>query len=1239
MPGKTASRAWRLVASGASRLVAPGWARLALISVVGAAGLFLCIVLAYQLALARVPQHRAVLERLVQSQTGLDVRFGELGLRWGWYGPEAVFRRVELSEPGQANVLLRAPQLTVGFDAWRSMRSGHLEAGLITLIAPDIDVEHFMSRAISREAQTGGARAGGSPEASAGAARSSTETAAHNARARLLQHWRDGRIDIQGGTLRLPGPTATSDALTIQIRRAAIRRAAAEWNFFALVYLPERLGRTARVALRLSGDLEKPEQLSGTLRLETRRMEFAGWRDFREIEPIGGRFFPVSGSGDLTVNLDFDHGQLTKADGDVHAGGVVLDPAVAGGGPLNIDRVRGKWRLARHGPDWRVRVEGLEMGPPADDSLPTLRPSVETAMTVEAAAGGEWVRGKLDAAPLQPVARIARWLAPFLTSADVEFGGTARGVEFDWSSRREQGPRLRTSAKIEDLSVSPRSHAFALTGKSARVSGSEDQLTVDLHNATLSGSDEDVGGIDARIEWLGGNIHAVASTGHAGPFRLASATADWDTRGEHPVRVSGRLRGNLQDAVEWLRTHPGLSHYAPRLQNFELSGETQLDIGMSVPALASENATTRVIASFADAQFRPVAGAAPIEGLTGSLAFEGGRLQRTTLTGQWLGGPVTMHVGERRERGRVTIAAQARGVVDANQLAVLAGIDAKGRLGGATDWTADLTYFPESEAGPAQWRVRADSGLLGIVSELPEPLAKNALVPAPLRVDLSGTDNSAELRVTLGERLRSLLTLQRMGNKGWRVERGAVNFGTALPQLPAGPELVIQGRVDHLDLPWYLAAWQQTRQSQLSPAIRAHVSAGEMVAAGQSYRDVTITGGRVDTANVLRREETAPGSRADSAIQVLLDSDTASGVITWPATASASEPVDVHFARLSIQNAGSAESDSAATSAAGIVAAIGANARVSIDQLTWQGHKLGRAKATFVAREGGIAFDDVSLSGETHEGHGTVRCAPGLGICRAAFALESSDVQSTLEDFGFRPDVSASKGSLTGNLEWEPEENEPWLASAVGRVSVRVADGLTREVANAESSAGVESGAGAETGGGAERSSFPLLAVPAFMKGMVPARARTAASAPTPASALTLASAPMTTGAPIPASAPMTASASTPADRELRFASLDADFDVRNGQASTSDLHFDGDAEILMRGRTGLVARDYDQQVWVLRGEERLPAPVRKFAPTPRVAAAWLALREMFAGTGQERPRAALRLQGSWDEPVVVENR
>jgi uncharacterized protein YhdP len=75
------------------------------------------LILAYQLTAARVPEHRAALEHLVRAETGLDLRFEELSLRWGWYGPEAVFSRVELGEPGRANALLRAPELIVTFDA------------------------------------------------------------------------------------------------------------------------------------------------------------------------------------------------------------------------------------------------------------------------------------------------------------------------------------------------------------------------------------------------------------------------------------------------------------------------------------------------------------------------------------------------------------------------------------------------------------------------------------------------------------------------------------------------------------------------------------------------------------------------------------------------------------------------------------------------------------------------------------------------------------------------------------------------------------------------------------------------------------------------------------------------------------------------------------------------------------------------------------------------------------------
>src|SRR4051794_24813242 len=176
-----------------------GWLRIALLGTLGVGALFALVVFAYELALARVPQHRAALERLVRAQTGLDVRFSELGLRWGWYGPEAVFRHVELDEPGSTQALLRAPELVVGFDAWRTLRSGHPEAGRIELIAPEIDFS----------GANGSARRGVGIAASAtGASVSATGASAGDSsalgRVAVLQRWRGGRIEIEGGTLRLP---------------------------------------------------------------------------------------------------------------------------------------------------------------------------------------------------------------------------------------------------------------------------------------------------------------------------------------------------------------------------------------------------------------------------------------------------------------------------------------------------------------------------------------------------------------------------------------------------------------------------------------------------------------------------------------------------------------------------------------------------------------------------------------------------------------------------------------------------------------------------------------------------------------------------------------------------------------------------------------------------------------------------------------------------------------------------
>ena len=184
----------------------PSWQGLRLAGLVAACmAVFMgIVVLAYEFAVARVPQNRAALERLVRAQTGLDIRFDELGLRWGWYGPEAVFRRVELGEPGRSTVLLRAPELVVGFDVWQTLRSGQFEAGRITLVAADVDLTHGAVGGVGVRVS------GGPPGLSAGSVRTAVDGI------RILEGWRGGRVDLEGGILRLADPGGSANPLVLQ---------------------------------------------------------------------------------------------------------------------------------------------------------------------------------------------------------------------------------------------------------------------------------------------------------------------------------------------------------------------------------------------------------------------------------------------------------------------------------------------------------------------------------------------------------------------------------------------------------------------------------------------------------------------------------------------------------------------------------------------------------------------------------------------------------------------------------------------------------------------------------------------------------------------------------------------------------------------------------------------------------------------------------------------------------------
>jgi uncharacterized protein YhdP len=1214
-------------ASSRTPLLQRAWVRRSLVTAVGLLSLAATLFITYELALARMPEHRAALERLVRAHTGLDLRFNELGFRWGWYGPEAVFQRVELAEPGNASVVLRAPQLTVGFDAWQTVRTGNLSPGRITLVAPDIDLEKLTRRA--------GTTAKGSVPAAA-----STTTAAQ--RAQVLQRWRDGRVDLQGGTLRLPGPSPTSGPLTLHIRRASLRRSDDEWNGFGLVFLPERLGRTARVVVQFRGDLAQPRTLNGALRFEGMRVAFAGWRDVLSDFPALARNLPAAGSGDVAVHLTLEGGRVEKADGQVRATDVTLAvPAWArtertnAHEQLTLDYVSGEWRFARRVDGSQLQIEQLAL---SRDEKESPLPRISVEMTPG------HVRGDVASVPLHSAARVMRWLAPQILPDDVRLKGTLQDLDVDWNAARPAGERLAASAHASDARIGSRSRGIALDGLRTRLVGSESRVIVELgaHAAKLeregaaepleglkvasslqfwrggggwalempelsiahemgelavsaSLASETEGGVpmleargtlmhadvarlqqqfasslrglfgpdtrrlargrieaarfelegpadagigpsstfkgavtlheasiagegawpaandvEATVSWNGSRIRASVTDGRVGAFQIESVDAQWDTSGERASRVAGRARARVEEALAWVRENPEIQEHVPHLQDLVVRGDAVLDFDVAVPAnpssphAAPAKPRVHIATALDDVEFRVAPELPPVESLRGSLAFDSGRLQRSTLYATWLGGPLTLKVAERSDRRGQAMAVQAQGVIDATRLVALTQIKHLPEVTGETAWSGDFVYFSPTDTQPARWQGHADGALVGIASELPAPFAKVAEASVPIRVDIAGSGESSEVRASLADRARTAIALHLHEGRDWRITRGAVQMGAAGGSgplaLPGDDVISVQGRVKRLDLPAYVALWQQLRkQADSAPAV------------------VDLTADEVFLGNRLALNASVHASPVRGGTSLRLES-----------------------------------------------------------------RSLGELTGLLADGTPNVVLKDLHLTRNALTGTGSIECNADVFSCEGRFELATHDAAATLADLGFRPELNAARGSLSGELTWQPRAERPWLETATGQLTMRFEDGTARHLDDADGRP------------------FPLLTVPALLSGMARPGVASAPTGP------------------------------------LQFKQLEAGFELHDGQAFTSDLHFDGDAEILMRGRTGLTARDYDHEAWVLRGEERIPASLRRLGATPRVAAAWMGLRDLVRGESEDRSRLVLHLRGSWSDPVVT---
>jgi len=105
----------------------------------------------------------------------------------------------------------------------------------------------------------------------------------------------------------------------------------------------------------------------------------------------------------------------------------------------------------------------------------------------------------------------------------------------------------------------------------------------------------------------------------------------------------------------------------------------------------------------------------------------------------------------------------------------------------------------------------------------------------------------------------------------------------------------------------------------------------------------------------------------------------------------------------------------------------------------------------------------------------------------------------------------------------------------------------------------------------------------------------------------------------------------------MTFTSIDGEFELRDGNAYTRNLKIIGPAaDIRIDGRTGIRAKDYDQQMVVVPHVGGTLPVVGAIAGGPAGAAAGLAVQTLFNKAINQVTAARYRVTGSWEKPVIT---
>ncbi len=671
------------------------------------------------------------------------------------------------------------------------------------------------------------------------------------------------------------------------------------------------------------------------------------------------------------------------------------------------------------------------------------------------------------------------------------------------------------------------------------------------------------------------SMYSVENTATMAGIEWRNIDARIDDLRDAVIRIEGGGPAGVANILDFLQRSPVGTQLGSVFADVGATGQGEARLALTLPVRELSGWQLDGSVDVRNASVS-LAGIGPrITGIAGRVTIDDRYVTAPELQGALLGRPVTMTIeANRAGDANFSHRVSLNGNLPYADIERELGLPALGKLDGSAEIKA-AAMFPAFRADGQPFRLLIHSDLAGISSTFPHPLGKAAPGAEDFDAEiLFPVAGLIDVRMHLERGLHAALDVRKQDGR-WRVTGGAARFGGAAAGERGSDGIIVDGFVDRVSV----TEW--TRAFAADDGDAAGWSEGR-----ERWQDlfdrVALSVADLEALDYRFEDTDVRALFGDTAWEIELAGPWVQGSLTVPFAFDSSGVVEADMERLLLIEPLPAPGD-----AAGEYTSTPANMpgiRGVVREFALGNLQLGNLEGEVRSTGEGLVAERLDLRAPYYEGivSGDWLVVGSAQRSRMHIELRSTDVATTLQRFGFAPLLSAESFEVIADLIWEGGPGMAVLEASTGEVALRARNGSVNDV---------------DAGGGRL---LGLLSVASL-----PRR-------------LALDFTDLT-------------------EDKLPFSTIDGNFRIDFGDAWTCNLGLEGDvADMVLVGRTGLNAEDYDQ-VAVVRPQlsNLMPVPAA-FLGGPTVGVAALLVSQIFKKPLSGIGESYYTVRGPWENTEIL---